>query len=65
MGNDGVEDLSLISHHAVATSQNAWVKMWKNFMRDSRDRAIDEEHWCEVLHGRLIVIPDGSAEEED
>ena len=33
-------------------------------MQDSRDRAIDGEHWCEVLRGRLIVIPDGTAEEE-
>ena len=33
--------------------------------RDSRDRAIDGVTWCEVLHGRLIVIPDGTAEEEE
>ena len=30
-----------------------------------RDRAIDGENWCEVLHGRLIVIPDGTAEDEE
>ena len=30
-----------------------------------RDRAIDGENRCEVLHGRLIVIPDGTAEDEE
>ena len=36
-------------------------------MRDSLHRAIDldGENWCEVLHGRLIVIPDRTAEDED
>ena len=34
-------------------------------VRDSRDLAIDGGYWCEVLHGRLIVIPDGTAEEEE
>ena len=29
----------------------------EEIMRDSRDYAIDGEYWCEVLHGRLIVIP--------
>ena len=37
----------------------------EEIMRDSRDRAIYVEHWGEVLHGRLIVIPDGTAEEEE
>ena len=26
---------------------------------------LDWENWCEVLHGQLIVIPDGTAEEEE
>ena len=42
MGNDGAEDLSLISH----SGNIAWGKL------------------CEVLHGRMIVIPDGTTEEE-
>ena len=65
MGNDGVEDLRLIRHHAEATSQNGSVKWGKIIMRDSRDRAIDGRNWYELLHGRLIVIPDGTAEEEE
>ena len=36
MGNDGVEDLRLIRHHAVATTQNGWVKMWKKSCRTRR-----------------------------
>ena len=23
------------------------------------------DEWCEVLHGRLIITPDGNAKEED
>ena len=34
-------------------------------MRDSRDRAIDGRHWCEVMHGGLIVIHDETAKEEE
>ena len=33
-------------------------------MRDSRDRAIDVGNWCDVLHGQ-VVIPDGTAKEEE
>ena len=33
--------------------------------RDSRVRALDGGNWCEVLHGRLVVIPDGTAEDEE
>ena len=50
MGNDGVEDLSLIIWHDII---------------NSRDRAIDGENWCVVLHGRLVVIPNRTAEEEE
>ena len=34
-------------------------------MLASLDRAIDWGHWCEVLHVRVMVIPDGTAEEEE
>ena len=37
----------------------------EEIMRDPRDRAIDGDNWCDVLYGRLIVITDGTAKEED
>ena len=49
MGNDAREDLI---HNTVATSQNGWAEVWKK----SRGMALEGYNWCEVLHGRLIVI---------
>ena len=45
---DKVEDLR---HHELATSQNGWAEVWKK----SRWIALDEEDWCEVLYGWLII----------
>ena len=53
------------------TPRNGNIAKWtgenvEEIIRDSRDRAVDEDtYWCEVLHGRLIVISDGTAEEEE
>ena len=38
------------------------VENVEEIMRDLRDRSINGGNWCEVLHGRLIVIRDGTAE---
>ena len=56
---DGMEDLI---HHTVTTSSiTKWIgETVEEIIRDSRDRAIDEDNWCEVLLGRIIVIPDGT-----
>ena len=58
MGNDGVEDLR---HHTVSTSQKGWVR---EKLRETREIVLGEESWCEVLHGGLIITPDGIAKEE-
>ncbi len=51
------------------TPRNGNIVKWmgenvEEIVRDSRDRTI-WGHWCDVLHMRLIVIPDGTAEEEE
>ena len=57
MGNDGVEDIGPKSNMTPRSGNIAqWmVENVEGIMRDS----------CEALHGRLIVIPDGTVEEED
>ena len=52
------------------TPRSANITTWmgenvEEINQDSRDRAIDGGNWCEVLPGRLIVIPDGTAEDKD
>ena len=50
--------------HTVATSQNGWVEVWnKSF--GTRGMALDGEDLCDMLHGRLIITPDGTTKEED
>ena len=48
----------------MATSQNGWLEAWKE-SRGTRGIALDGEKWCEVLHGPLIFIPDGTAKEDE
>ena len=57
-------------HKSIMTPRTGNIAKWmgehvEEIMRNSRDRAIDVDHWGEVLHGRLIVIPGGTAEEEE
>ena len=47
MGSEGLEG---IRRHPVVTSHNGWLKAWENIVLDGED-------WCDVRHGRLIIIP--------
>ena len=44
----------------VATSQIGWKKSF-----GTHGVVLDGENVWEVLHGRLIIIPDGPAEEKE
>ena len=57
----GIDDVEELRHHAVATSQNGWVEVGKK----SRGIALDGQNRCELLRWRLVIIPDGTAKEEN
>ena len=50
--------------HQIATSRNGLAEVWKKSSA-TRMIALDGENWCKVLRGRLIVIPDGIAKDEE
>ena len=51
-------------HQTVATSRSGLAEVWKK-SSGARMIALDGENWCKVLCGRLIVIPDGIAKDEE
>ena len=51
-------------HQTVATSRNGLAEVWKK-SRGTRMIALDGENWCKVLRGRLTVIPEGIATDEE
>ena len=53
MRNYVVEQLS---YHTFATLQNGQAELWQK-SRGTRIIALHGHNWCEVLRGRLIVIP--------
>ena len=61
MGSESVEDQ--IRHTAVA-SQNGCLKAWSE-SRGTHGVALKGENWYDVRHGRLIIIPGGTAKEEE
>ena len=61
MGSDGVGELI---RHTVAKYQKGYVKAW-NKSRGNNGIALHGEDWCDVRFGRVIIIPDGTATEEE
>ena len=59
MGSKGVEDQR---RHTAVTSQNGRLKAWSE-TREKHRIALDGEDWYDVQHGRLIITPDGTAQE--
>ena len=49
MGCEGVVDLRSYSSN---------ITTWKHARKE-------EEDWCDVWHGRLIITPDGTAKQEE
>ena len=60
MGSEDVEDQR---RHTAVTSQNGCLKTWSE-SQGKHEIALDGEDWYDVRHGRLIISPDGTAEEE-
>ena len=61
MGSEGAEDQR---RHTAVISQNGRLKTWSE-SRGKHGIALDGEDWYDVWHGRLIITPDGTAEEEE
>ena len=50
--------------HTVATSQKGSLKTWIE-SRGTPGIALNGEDWYDVRHGRLIITPDGTAQDEE
>ena len=50
--------------HTAVTSQNGRLKA-RSESQEKHRIALDGEDWYDVRHGRLIINPDGTAEEEE
>ena len=61
MGSERVEDQR---RHRALKSQNGRLKA-RSESQEKHRIALDGEDWYDVRHGRLIITPDGTAEEEE